>query len=67
VLLDTLRSYHETHEFLGPGCFCPLLGMQRGIEHWFVEAAIHVPVVGHYAGEYVTECAKSRCSYLGLF
>jgi hypothetical protein len=64
---DALRSYRETHEFLGPCCFCPLLGTQRGIERRFVEAAIHVPVVGRYAGEYVAECTKSRCGYLGMF
>ena len=64
---DALRGYRETHEFLGPCCLCPLLGTQRGIEHRFVEAAIHIPVFGRYAGEYVAECAKSRCGYLGLF
>ena len=68
MALDALRSYHETHKFLGPGCLCPLLGTERGIEHGrFVEAAIHIPVFGCYAGEYVAECARSQCGYLGLF
>ena len=30
-------------------------------------AAIHIPVFGRYAGEYVAECAGSQCGYLGLF
>ena len=65
---DALRNYRETHDFLGPCCLCPLLGTQKGIERGrFVEAAIYIPVCGLYAGEYVAECAKSRCGYLGLF
>lgn len=66
VAPDTLRNYCETHDFLGPCCLCPLLEMQRGIEHgWFVEAAIHVPVCGLYTGEYIAECAKSQWGYSG--
>jgi hypothetical protein len=34
-------------------------------ESHFVEAAMYTPIFGHYAGEYVAECAKSCCSYLG--
>jgi hypothetical protein len=34
-------------------------------EFHFTEAAIYVPVFGRYTGEYVAECAKSRCGYLG--
>ena len=67
VTPDALRSYRKTQKFLGPCCLCPLLGSRRGIEHQFVEAAIYIPVYGRYAGEYVAECAKSRCGYLGLF
>jgi hypothetical protein len=68
VAPDALRSYRETHKFLGPGCLCPLLGTERGIERGrFVEAAIHIPVSGHYAGEYVAECVGSQCGYMGLF
>jgi hypothetical protein len=66
VAPDALRSYRETHAFLGPCCLCPLVGTQRGIELRFVEAAIYIPVFGRYAGEYVAECAKSECGYLGL-
>jgi hypothetical protein len=66
VAPDALRTYRETHKFLGPCCFCPLLGLQGGVENQFVEASIHVSVSGRYTGEYVAECAKSRCGYLGL-
>jgi hypothetical protein len=34
-------------------------------ESHFTEAAMYVPIFGRYAGEYVAECAKSRCGYLG--
>jgi hypothetical protein len=26
---------------------------------------MYIPVFGRYAGEYVAECANSRCGYLG--
>jgi hypothetical protein len=59
-----LRTYREDHQFLGPGCLCPL--MQPVTEEpTFTEAAIYLPVFGRYAGEYVAECAKSRCGYMG--
>jgi len=32
-----------------------------------MEAAIHIPVCGRYTEEYVAECARSQCGYLGLF
>jgi len=68
VPLDALHNYHETHDFLRHCWLCPLLRMQRRIQHgWFMEAAIHIPVSGLYAEEYITECAKSKCGYLGLF
>jgi hypothetical protein len=31
----------------------------------FTEAAIYLTMFRHYGGEYVTECAKGRCGYLG--
>jgi hypothetical protein len=61
---DALRNYRETHQFLGPCCLCPLL-MPLSEESHFTEAAIYIPIFGRYAGEYVAECAKSRCGYLG--
>jgi len=65
---DALCSYRETHKFLRPCCLCPLLRMERGIKHdRFVEAAIHIPLFGCYAKEYVAECTGSQCGYLGLF
>jgi hypothetical protein len=67
VTPDALRSYRKTQNFLGPCCLCPLLGIGRGIEHKFVEAAIHIPHYGRYVGEYVAECINSRCGYIGLF
>ena len=33
-----------------------LMPTKRGIEHQFVEAVIYIPLFGHYAREYVTEC-----------
>jgi hypothetical protein len=64
VAPSALCEYREHHQFLGPSCLCPLL--QRLIEEpVFTEAAIYIPVFGRYAGEYVAECASSRCGYLG--
>lgn len=59
---DELRDYRKTHEFLGPCCLCPM----KDSKLCFAEAAIHMPVIGRYAGEYVAECSKSQCGYLGL-
>ena len=61
---DALHDYRKTHQFLGPCCLCPLLTPLSG-ESNFTEAAMYVPIFGRYAGEYVAECAKSRCGYLG--
>ena len=65
---DVLHKYRESHTFLGPCCLCPLRfgPLKKDGEPCFVEAAIYMPSVGHYAGEYVAECSKSRCGYLGL-
>ena len=61
---DALHNYRKTHQFLGPCCLCPLLTRLSG-ESPFTEAAMYVPIFGCHAGEYVAECAKSRCGYLG--
>jgi hypothetical protein len=61
---DALHNYRKTHQFLGPCCLCPLL-TPLSREYHFTEAAVYVPIFGRYAGEYVAECAKSRCGYLG--
>lgn len=61
---DAFRDHRETHQFLGPCCLCPLLE-PRKVEPHFTEAAIYVSAFGRYAGEYVAECAKSQCGYLG--
>jgi hypothetical protein len=61
---DQLVHYRETHQFLGPGCLCPLLAPVTK-EATFIEAAIYVPMFGYYKGEYVAQCAKNRCGYVG--
>ena len=61
-----LSSYRESHEFLGPSCLCPLLQpVHPDEEPVFKEVAIHKPVFRCYAGQYVAECAESRCGYIG--
>lgn len=57
---DELRLYRETHQYLGPGCLCPLLEPLTE----YKEAAIYLTVDGLYKGEYVAECADDRCEYL---
>ena len=59
-----LCQYRETHQYLGPGCLCPLLQLLSE-EPKFTETAIYLTMVGHYKGEYVAECAKGQCGYLG--
>lgn len=66
VAPSDLRKYRRKHQFLGPCCLCPLLG-PISEEPRFTEAAIYMAVFGRYGGEYVAECAKSRCGYLGRF
>lgn len=66
---DHLRSYRDSHQFLGPCCLCPLVKgpLKKEGNYCFVEAAIYLRVSGRYAGEYVIECCKGRCGYLGRF
>jgi hypothetical protein len=61
---EGLRQYWEAHQYLGPGCLCPLFE-QIGKRPEFTEAAIYVTKVEPYKGEYVAGCAKSHCGYLG--
>jgi hypothetical protein len=59
-----LRNYRDTHQYCGPGCLCPLFEpLSR--QPVFTEAAIYLTTIGRYKGEYVAECAKARCGYLG--
>ncbi|KAF8333377.1 hypothetical protein F5887DRAFT_1080196 [Amanita rubescens] len=59
---NELRQYRETHEYLGPGCLCPLLEPRRK-NTAYKEAAICLSIDGRYKGEYVAECAQGRCGY----
>ncbi|KAF8239324.1 hypothetical protein L208DRAFT_1237786 [Tricholoma matsutake] len=64
VVPSALCDYREHYQFLGPSCLCPLL-QRVSEEPAFTEAAIYILVFGRYAGEYIAECANSRCGYLG--
>jgi hypothetical protein len=64
VTPDAWCDYRKSHEFLGPCCLCPLL-TPASTEPRFIEAAIYIPILGRYTGEYVAACAKSRCGYIG--
>ena len=59
-----LRHYRETHDYLAPGCLCPLLEPLRK-KAVYKEASIYVAIGGRYKGEYIAECAEDRCGYLG--
>jgi len=59
-----LRKYCEICQYLGPGCLCPLLELFSE-EPVFTEAAIYLTTFGRYEGEYVAECARGHCGYLG--
>ncbi|KAF8340244.1 hypothetical protein F5887DRAFT_1077042 [Amanita rubescens] len=60
---DGLRQYRQTHEYLGPGCLCPLLE-RFSKKAPYKEAAMYLAIDGPYKGEYVAECAKHQCGYL---
>src|ERR1700722_18953962 len=59
----SLREYRESHRFLGPCCLCPLfVPSSQGV---FTEVAIFITASGPFSGEYVAQCAKGECGYLG--
>jgi hypothetical protein len=63
---DKWRDYRENHEFLNPSCLCALLQPQgEGKIVCNTEAAIYLRPYGRYKGEWVAECAKGCCGYLG--
>ena len=64
VTPEELCQHCDTHQYLGPGCLCPLLE-PISEEQVFREVAIYLTVLGHYKGEWVAECVKSRWGYLG--
>ena len=64
VMPDALHVYHKNHQFLGHCCLC-LLFQPQSKEPIFTEVAIYLPVHGRYKGEWVAECTKSQCGYLG--
>jgi hypothetical protein len=61
---DEWRVYRENHQFLNPCCLCQLFEPQ-GKNSRHTEAAIYLPLSGQYKGEWVAECAKGHCGYLG--
>jgi hypothetical protein len=61
---DKWRDYRENHDFLNPSCLCALFQPQGEVLR-YNEAAIYLPLNGQYRGEWVAECAKGCCGYLG--
>ena len=53
----------KSNEFLGPGCFCSVFVPRD--QAVFTEAAIFILTSGPFSGEYVAQCAKGECGYLG--
>jgi hypothetical protein len=64
VVPSSLREYRRSHEFLGPCCLCPLFA-RNAETRVFTEAAMFVAPSGQFSGEYVAQCAKGECGYLG--
>ena len=62
--LKQLNKYLECHHLLGPCCLCPLLA-EVGEERVYTEAIVDITVWGRFKGEYVAECAKRQCGYIG--
>jgi hypothetical protein len=61
---DKWRDYRKNHDFLNPSCLCALF-QPKGDVLRYNEAAIYLPLSGRYRGEWVAECAKGSCGYLG--
>ena len=61
---DEWCDYRENHEFLNPSCLCALFQPQGEVP-CYTEAAVYLPLNGHYRGEWVAECVKGCCRYLG--
>jgi len=59
-----LHKYHGICQYLEPGCLCPLLELFSE-QPIFTEAAIYLTTFGHYEEEYIAECARGCCEYLG--
>jgi hypothetical protein len=63
---EGLHQYRQAHQYLAPGCLCPLFEPISS-RPAFTEAAIYITRVEPYKSEYVAGCAKSRCGYLGQY
>lgn len=61
---DAWREHRKSHHFLGPCCLCPLF-QRLGEKPRYVEAAVHMVMRGMYQGEYVAQCARDKCGYMG--
>jgi len=57
-------DHRNMHHFLGPCCLCPLMRPINEEPH-YREAAIYMPVMGRYKGEYIAECARNLCGFIG--
>ena len=61
---DDLVVHRLTHNFLGPGCLCPL-GTDE--PRSFVEASIFCVQTGRLVGEWVAACATGNCRFFGEY
>jgi hypothetical protein len=57
------RQYREEHEFLGPSCFCGIFVIKD--QAVYTEVAVFISTSGPFSGQYVAQCAKGKCGYLG--
>jgi hypothetical protein len=63
VIPSSLQEHHQSHQFLGSCCLCPLFELEG--QAIFAEAAMYITTSGLFSGEYTAQCAKGECGYLG--
>jgi hypothetical protein len=63
VTPSLLQEHCRSHRFLGPCCLCPLFELEG--QAIFAEAAMYVATSGPFSREYIAQCAKGECGYLG--
>jgi hypothetical protein len=57
------HQYREKHEFLFPCCFCGIFVTKDQVV--YTEAAVFISTSRPFSSQYVAQCAKGECGYLG--
>lgn len=61
---NTLLTYCQNYQFQNPCCLCPLL-TPNSEDLAYREVTIDVALISIYTGEYIAECTRKLCGYIG--